>query len=295
MNSQEKSSIAPVTLRIVVMCCFIAHGTLALKNSHIYYSEWSQWVQSLFPADQKYQGSALLLQLIGTLDILAGLSFLLPRIPLAGFAWTIGWGSVTALSRIYFLGSIAGPFWENMVFPMSQLLIRIPNALMTIILLAQIYRDDSRLDFLAEKTPGLIHFGAFTQVLGFAMIYLVDLNKLDLSSELLKIGMPTYFFHAAGVLALVGALFTIALFKFKSSQALRICAGSLALIAYVMVEGFEVFHLNAPHGFIFTAIRVLEHMPVYLCLGYFLEWSLDQKQNYGKLEPSLQEANSSTK
>lgn len=264
--------------RVAVMCCFVAHGWLALKNSNIYYSEWSQWVQSLFSEEEKFWGSQILLGSVGTIDILVGLSFVFVFLqpPLFAIVWAICWGSLTALSRLYFLGSFTPPFWSNVVYPLSEFLVRSANWIVPLLAVSQLeFSSTPRwveriLSRISSSTRPLIYFVIITQVFGIFLHYLVELNHELYPYEIHKKSMPIWYFHAIGSTSVCALTFAFLNFKWPNQSTLRIVAIYLSVISFLLAEGFEIVILNSSHGFSYTAIRIAEHVPIYSCFAYLL-------------------------
>lgn len=263
-------------LRWAVFCCFVAHGIVAIQSSGVYFSEWSHWVQGIFPENEKYIGSSFFLKTVGTIDIVVGISFLNPRIYLPTFWWAIGWGALTAFSRIYFLGSFSGFFVFNVVHPIAEFLVRMPNFIIPTVLL--LFHTRGVYDVIISRVSErrLVFVAVLAQAMAIFMAYIVDLNQPMLSYELIKKGMPLFFLHGVGALSVAALVALVAVIGTKSVTNLRLRSGILLTSkfffcgSYLLVEGFNVIIVNAPHGFAFTAVRIMEHVPVYLCVALFL-------------------------
>lgn len=254
-------------LRLAIFGCFVGHGTIAIQNSNIFYSEWNYWAQQLFPDEQKYIGAQFMLSTVGAIDILVGLWFLLPAIPFYALAWAITWGALTATSRLYFLSGIIPGFWTNVVYPLSEFLVRTPNWIVPIVFYAFYFNKTHNSLFNRVSEMVWIRIAVATQVIGLFLHYLVELNNQIYPIEILKKGMPIWYFHLGGVAAMASILaFVLSLNPSLRSRLAKV-AGLLAITAYMLVEGFG-FALNTHHGFTFTTLRVLEHAPIYLCLAY---------------------------
>ena len=274
MSDERQQFLNPWLLRLAVFCCFVGHGTLAIKNSNIYYSEWSQWVQSLFPENEKYADSQMILGAVGSIDLLVGLSFLLPTIPMPAFIWAIGWGAATAISRMYFLGALSAPIWQNVLYPISQFLVRTPNWLVPMLLLAHSYKSVPLLGKIADRSSYHIEIAMLAQVLALAIMYLADYNHELYPYEVQKMGMPLGLFHTTGLIAISGFIALSVALTGTKSRLWTFAAGILVPIAFILSEGFEITVLNAPQGVRYTGIRVLEHVPIYICMFYFVRTAI---------------------
>ena len=255
MERQRRLQLNP--LRLAVAACFLCHGTLALKAATVYYSEWSAWLQHLFPAPG-YDGARWSLWTAGALDWLAALCvLLLLRIPRAAIAWTIGWGFATAMSRLYFLGSLTAPFWGFLVHPVAEMLQRVPNWIVPLLLWQEVRgrRPDGRLVGLAVGSI----------VLSLGLSVLVDLETGRYPSFMLRIDEPLWFYQACGALAAVALVLAAVSWPVKARR-FRLAAMGAVALAYALPELFSVFWVNGPHGVVFTALRAGEHFPAYLCL-----------------------------
>lgn len=267
---QPQTVLNPWLLRLAIFCCFAGHGSLAIMNSSNYVSEWSNWIQSLFPEDQKFEMSRMMLLTVGFLDILVAIGFLLPKIPRPAFIWAIGWGTATALSRMYFLGRLFPINWYNTAHPVAEFLSRTPNFLVPILLFLMV-EPNTRLAVVGRRfhIKNILLVAGSTQILSLCLHHLTHWNHEMFPFELEKVGMPVWYFHLMGGIAIM-ALCAICVTTWSHQTKFIITLTAiLTLFAYVIPEGYDVFLTNAPHGFRYTFIRLAEHVPIYVCMGYF--------------------------
>jgi hypothetical protein len=236
-------------------------------NAGVFTSEWSTWVQSLFPDAYKYELSRAMLLTVGVIDILAAACFLLPNIPLAAFAWVIGWGAATATSRLFFLSSFEHDVWYFQVRPISEFLIRVPNWMTGLMLLIAV--NPTFTPTKAREKPVIFYLWviAFTQALGLSLHYIVELKDPFLLVELERKMMPLWYLHLTGFFAIATLLGCIVLFFKKTESSFLPATISLtALLAFISVDLFKALVINAPQGIFFSGIRVVDAMPIYVCL-----------------------------
>ncbi len=264
--SWQSPALAKI-LRLAILCCFAGHGTLAIMNAGVFTSEWSTWVQSLFPDAYKYEMAKVMLLTVGVIDILAAACFLLPNIPLAAFTWVIVWGAATGTSRLFFLSSLENDFWYFQVRPISEFLIRVPNWMTGFMLLMALYPQFTPAKLREKPVDFYLWIIALTQVAGLSLHYIVELNDPFLLPELEKKMMPLWYLHLTGFLAVASLLgcLTLPLIRPKSAifPALTSCT---AVLAFISVDLFKALVINAPQGFFFSGIRVIDAMPIYVCL-----------------------------
>lgn len=253
--------------RLAIAGCFIGHGTIAIQNSNIYFSEWNNWVQQLFPEDQKLFGAEVMLNAVGAIDILVGICFLLPEVPSYALAWSMIWGAMTAASRIYFLSGLVPGFWMSVVNPLAQFLIRTPNWMIPVVFFIFYSGRVPQTPIRRISQKSWMTLGAVTQVAGLFLIYLVELYHPLFPYEIEKKSMPLWYFHAGGLFTVLALSVFAFSFVGKFGQATFKSASIFAIIAYTFNEGFEIFS-NSPHGIKFTSLRIIEHAPIYVCLGY---------------------------
>src|SRR4051812_13812396 len=89
-------------IRFAIAACFIAHGIVAIRISAVYFAQWNEWLQSL-PFHFSLTSIKWILRVIGTIDITCGLACLVSSRRKVALYWMVGWGFLTAVSRLYFL------------------------------------------------------------------------------------------------------------------------------------------------------------------------------------------------
>jgi hypothetical protein len=231
-------------LRLATAACFLGHGTLALKNAPIFYSEWSNWIQSLLPAGDPTP-SMYVLRVIGSIDVLVGLVFLLRAAPPRwAFAWAIGWGLATATSRLYFLGALHGDPWQHLVHPLAEMLVRTVNWAAPLALL----RRDRR------WVTGAVAAGALAHGLAYLATWLGPTYPF----EPLKTGEPLWLFHVDGALALA-ALVLLG----------RPRGALLALASMALGEAIDLASVAWPRGAFGIVLQLAEHQPIYVCFALY--------------------------
>ena len=257
-------------LRIAVSLCFAGHGILALMNSNIFYSQWSQWVQSIFPHDLRYMGSQLVLGIVGSLDLLVAIRFLLPKIPGYALLWAIVWGTITAISRLYFLGSWQSiPTFINFANPIGEFLVRVPNFFVPIVVFIFFTEQGQRLFSNRFTMDKFISIAVFATMAGLFFEYLAHLFHPLLQLEIDKIGMPLWYFHLSGAL-IVLAVCAMVLSSAKSAPRFNLIAAVCCGVSYALIEGFTLVIVHSPHGMFFLSIQIAEHMPTYICLLFYI-------------------------
>jgi hypothetical protein len=263
-------------LRIAVAACFIGHGLIAIQVSSNFGSEWSYWIRSVLPSAIEYNVSKNLLRLIGVIDIVDGVCLLLPRIPKQALAWVLGWGFLTALSRLFFLGAHIPPFELNGFHAFAEFLKRTPNWILPLLLVAT---TSPGMRFSASILKNRYKILTLTVAAQVAAIFLNNAYEYQgayFDFELVKLGMPTWYFWSVTGLSGLAILMLPAVYFFGERLRL-IRAGALSvLVVYLMAEGFSIFARNAPGGFSYALIRFISHLSMYTCLFWWVSWSLQR-------------------
>ena len=253
-------------------------------------SAWSGWIMSLFSDAYRYEASRVFLNTVGSIDILVAASVLLPEIPVVAYFWIVFWGFATAVSRLYFLGRFAQPVSLNLALPLSEFLIRGANWICPLALTIS-HNRLPRLKILTAIRSDTHFRVATTMVAGaLALRYLVDVNQYAYEFELEKKGMPGWFFHSHGTIALCAVVTWIFVWiagrdlgwtKIPTRPRARLLKISSALtgISYGLVEGFDILIINLPHGIWFTGIRVIEHLTIYTVIILCLRAAFFQHSN----------------
>ncbi|MEY4631130.1 MAG: hypothetical protein RIQ81_1250 [Pseudomonadota bacterium] len=257
--------------RIAVSGCFFGHGIMALRNSATFTSQWSGWVQSLWPDSLKYTMSDFFLKLVGTIDLMAGLAVLMPSVPALALYWTIIWGLLTALSRLYFLTEFPPGSWIFPVKALSEFLIRVPNFVVPLVLAGLLGFAGLPARVRAYPKESLVFFAIAALTLGLALHQITDLAHPLFEYELAKFGKPLWYFHASSALNLLAVLSVAILFLRGSEKSFPLSGVSrfLVLAAYAATEGFAIAVTHRPHGWFYVFVKIIEHLPVYLCLRDF--------------------------
>lgn len=262
-------------LKAAAFACFFCHGFFAIKNSSVYYSAWSVWTQSLV-TQNKFEFAKHFLRTVGTIDIVVSFLFLRTRIPKFVFIWGIGWAFLTSISRVYFLGAPNFPIWNNVVTPLSEMLVRTPNWVIPLML----FRMQSKKPLFSltdQKFSRWVEGAAFLTILGIMLRYLSDLNSPLYPAEILREGKSLLFFHLCGALALVATL-AIALAQYFCS--LRLIAVSVAMVAFLMPEVFELVVVHWRQGVLHSSLQAGEHLPLFVTFAVLI--ALNAPGNFTK-------------
>ena len=253
-------------LRIAVAACFIGHGLIAIQVSSNFGSEWSYWIRSVLPSAIEYDASKNLLRIIGVIDILDGICLLLPRIPRQALAWVLGWGFLTALSRLFCLGAHIPPFELNGFHALAEFLKRTPNWVLPLLLVAALSPGLRFSAQILEKKYKILALAVGAQMLAIVLNNSYEYQGSYFEFELTKVGMPTWYFWMVTSLAIF-SLLLVPLIYFKGQHASLVTAWSVIVLAvYVMAEGFSIHARNIPGGLVYAAIRFVSHMSMYTCL-----------------------------
>jgi hypothetical protein len=79
--------------------------------------------------------------------------------------------------------------------------------------------------------------------------------------------MPLWYLHLTGFFAITTLLGCIVLFfKKTESSYLPAIISLTGLLAFISVDLFKALVINAPQGIFFSGIRVVDAMPIYVCL-----------------------------
>jgi hypothetical protein len=253
-------------LRIGVLGCFVSHGILALVASAVPYSEWNVWVQRLLPGGDM-TAAMWFLRIVGGLDVAAGLSMLLPRVPRAAFVWTIGWGVATATSRIVFLGALAGPFWITIGYPLAEFLARAANWAVPLLLYRRLSARPLPVLGDVSEHRWLLVVVLFTTI-GWTLGYFVEMGAPTYPTNVLRTGEPLWMFHASGAAAALAAL------SIWQPAATRAVAAWVPLAALVVSEAIAAWFLHRPRGPLMASLQIVEHAPLFVALAW---WALAQR------------------
>ncbi|MEI6398981.1 MAG: hypothetical protein WCO71_09440 [Pseudomonadota bacterium] len=266
-----KKSPTDLALRAAIFSCFVAHGIVAIQASGNYGSEWSAWVRSLLDPEHQYELSSIILKTVGAIDVSAGLMFLAPRVHPLAIAWAIFWGASTTLSRLYFLGVHIPPFEFNGLHALSEFLIRTPNWMLPVFFFAgSEHSKKTPFNIPLSLSNGIV-IAIWTQMVGILLHCVYEYNSPYFQLELSKFGMPAWYFQALTA----GSLISVFLIGFNQLKSVRLPLKTLAFVlataTYAMTEGFQVFMLNARSGFVYTFLRVLEHVPIYISFALWIK------------------------
>jgi len=275
-DSRWQRSLA---LRIAVAGCFIGHGILAWKASANFGSEWSAWVRMLFPASLEYRGSEIFLKTVAIIDIVDGLLLLLPRIPKSALLWVLFWGAMTAVSRLFFLGVYIAPYEINSMNALAEFLKRAPNWIMPLFLVAVTSpKLNERFKILANKHHWL-NFAVGSQMLAILLHQIYEWNGPYFDFELLKVGMPPWFFGAVTAGAIMGLFLLILNYQSKLANKSFNFLLYIVPLTYVCAEGFVVFARNLPAGGLFAFVKFVSHFAMYFCMVLWVKNYLWQAQD----------------
>lgn len=264
-----------LSLRVVVAGCFIGHGILAYQASTNFGSEWSAWVRSLFPREYEYQSSEIFLKTIALMDITNGLLLFLPRIPRIALAWVFCWGAMTAASRLYFLYGYSPPMEINTFNALAEFLKRAPNWITPLFLVAASSPAiEKRHQILSRKIPWL-NFAILCQLSGILLHNAHEANGPFFDFELLKLGMPLWFFYVVTVGSALGILVVARVHIQPKIPGSCWFLPMIVTLTYICAEGFSIYSQNLPAGSSFTAVQFLSHFAQYYCMWM---WSKIQLQ-----------------
>lgn len=214
-------------LRIAVAACFIGHGLIAIQVSSNFGSEWSYWIRSVLPSAIEYDASKNLLRIIGVIDILDGIFLLLPRIPRQALAWVLGWGFLTALSRLFFLGAHIPPFELNGFHALAEFLKRTPNWILPLFLVAATSPGMRFSAAILINKYKILTLTVAAQMVAIFLNNAYEYRGAYFDFELLKLGMPIWYFWAVTGLSVLAILMLPVVYFFGERLRL-IRAGALS-------------------------------------------------------------------
>ena len=256
-------------MKAAAALCFLCHGFIALKNSTVYYSEWNTWVQQLFPESIRYAGARWTLATVGTIDIIAAICLFIPSLTRFALLWMVVWGTATATSRLYFLGSFEANFWSGVASPLGEFLVRAPNWIVPLLLALELkeFELPSRIANLSEKlrqrtNSQWLFWGTTAFTFGVLASEASSLASPLFEFERNKIGLPEHFKETLMGLA-AAASFALLFSRRKYS----LVAAAIAAVLVMVTHEFEEFYYhNRMHGFQFWSIRLAEHATVFYCV-----------------------------
>jgi hypothetical protein len=260
----------PRLLRGAVALCFFCHGYWALKNATIYHSEWNVWIQRLFPASP-YVAARHFLTTVGTIDIVAALFMLLRQPPRLVYAWVIPWGTATALSRAYFLGSLEVDIWQGAVAPLAEVLARVVNFGVPLLAWQLVHAPATWSRRLPEPRQ-LYTAMVAASLAAVALRYLTDYLGPEYPFKLYKLGQSPWSFHAAGLAAWAAALAWLVAATYARGKTMATAVTLLVVTILAWHETLNLVYQQWPRGFDAMWISVGEHAPRYMALAGWLAW-----------------------
>lgn len=260
-----KRSHIDIIFRLAVAVCFICHGVMAWRSAGVAYSEWNVWLQRLLPTGG-YAFPSYFLRTVGTIDIVAAVLLLTPRVPKFALVWVIGWAGMTSLSRVYFLGSFDATVWVGIARPAAEVLSRAANWIVPLLLYNRLC-DPSRRLFPKVEELSWMRIAVAAYLLSMAFAYLVEFNSDIYPFEVLRTGQSLWYFHLSGAIAIL-ALASVQLRRSLPQAFGRSIVAALPFIALIMAEAFSVIAFYWPRGIGFTLLQMGEHIPIYLSFSY---------------------------
>jgi len=268
-----------LALRIAVAACFIGHGLIAIQVSANYGSEWSYWIRSILPSAIEYEASKNLLRIIGIIDILDGICLLLPRIPKQALAWVLGWGFLTALSRLFFLGVYVPPYEVNGFHAASEFIKRTPNWVLPLLLVAATSPGLGFSDSIRKNKYKILTLTVAAQTVAIFLNNSYEYQSPFFEFELIKVGMPQWYFWMVTCLSIFSFLMLILIYlQNKRSILISVVGATVTLLVYTMAEGFSVYARNLPGGFFYALIRFVSHMSMYTCMILWFSETLQRSR-----------------
>lgn len=260
-------------LQIAVALVFFCHGVMALKNSVVYHSEWSNWIQGLVPS-HPLLAARILLSTAGVLDILAAVLLLQKSPPRAVFLWLLPWSFATALSRLYFLSHINAGLLHGALTPIAEFSMRFGNFLMPLLLWAKIAPTHAASLIINRQQPIILSLIVTAACLALALKYLVAWHGPEYPYKMQMLGLPLAIFHGHGALAMLSFLgLALALARRWRAPTLLVSA---ALLVIGFNEASDLLLRQAVRGPVMVLITLGEHAG--LLLGAWLWLRSWQKQ-----------------
>jgi hypothetical protein len=97
--------------------------------------------------------------------------------------------------------------------------------------------------------------------------------------ELLKVGMPPWFFGAVTAGAIMGLFLLILNYQSKLANKSFNFLLYIVPLTYVCAEGFVVFARNLPAGGLFAFVKFVSHFAMYFCMVLWVKNYLWQAQD----------------
>lgn len=267
----KKNWRASIYLRFGVACCFIGHGLLAYHASSNFGSEWSAWVRSIFPESLQYTASVIFLKIVAMLDVSCGLLALRPKIPRIALIWLLGWGSLTAFARLFFLEALRPPIEINTLNAFAEFFKRAPNWIFPLLLIALTSPIIERTFRIIHKRTNWLNAAVGGQILGIYLKNCSQVSNPHFEFELSKSGLPIWSFWTVTASSFLGLIIVIIAAKAPNYFTKIRLLSFIVPLTYLASEGVEIYIHNLPRGLSWTMVSMISHGSMYLSM---LCWTL---------------------